>query len=74
MTLLNIPPLVADKISPHAKELLKKVRSITQSRELHDDGHSVADSSRSRLSSRKNVPTIIVFPALFIHVANLTHR
>jgi hypothetical protein len=27
MSILNIPPLVADKISPHAKELLKKVRA-----------------------------------------------
>jgi len=25
MSLLNIPPLVADKISPYAKELLQKV-------------------------------------------------
>jgi len=27
MTLLNIPPLVADKISPNAKEVLQKVRA-----------------------------------------------
>jgi hypothetical protein len=26
MSLLNIPPLAADKISPYAKELLQKVR------------------------------------------------
>ncbi|KAA8900326.1 acyl-CoA dehydrogenase/oxidase [Sphaerosporella brunnea] len=30
MTILNIPPLVADKISPHAKELLKKVEAFIE--------------------------------------------